>query len=304
MAMYENERNVMQLLNFLRPANPEVAKEFPTALEEYACKRGDLNLYLLISRSHANMRVLDYRIGNYQLKRNMLDKLAKQKGLKKIFTLVEKQDSNSWRTVGFSREAVVPAYFRTADAYVMSRVYDENGDALTGGLSKVAVIHEIPEPKEPKKPTGLKLYVLDDIDDLQHLVMREDTTPIYAPFGKGIRHPEIAICAKVGRKELWIVAETNDSFGHAKIDILNPPTNDREVGACVYGILELFEYLLEMDMSNCFTFVSVEDALMNEVFGQAGFRHTGQMTRHMTLEDRESALDLHVWHKRLRSHKP
>ncbi len=302
--MTDNDRNVQHLLNFLRPSNPEVAKEFPTALEEYACKRGDINLHLMISRKHAHMRVLDYRIGNYQLKRNMLDKLAKQKNIKKIFTLVEKQDSNSWRTVGFSREAVVPAYFRTADAYVMSRVYDENGDALTGGLSKVAVIHEIPEPKNPRKPNGLKLYVLDDTDDLQHLVMKEDTSPVYSPFGKGIRHPEIAICAKLGRREFWITAETNDSFGHAKIDILNPPETDREVGGCVYGVLELFEYLLEMDMSNCFTFVNVEDALTNEVFGQAGFRHTGQLTRHMEIAGVENTLDLHVWHKRLRSHKP
>ena len=302
--MYEADRNALQLLNFMRPTNPEVAKECPTALEEYACKRGDVNMHLMISRQHLNMRVLDYRIGNYQLKRNMLDKLAKNKGLRKIYTLVEKQDSNSWRTVGFSREAVVPAYFRTADAYVMSRVYDESGEPLTGGLSKVAVTHELSEPKEPKKPSGLKLYVLDDTDDLQHLVMREDTTEIYTPFGKGIRHPEIAICAKVGRREFWITAETNDSFGHAKIDVLNPPSSDKEVGACVYGILELFEYLLEMDMSNCFTFVSVEDEYTNEVLGEAGFRHTGQLTRHVALEDEELPMDLHVWHKRLRAHKP
>ena len=37
--MYEADRNALQLLNFMRPTNPEVAKECPTALEEYACKR-------------------------------------------------------------------------------------------------------------------------------------------------------------------------------------------------------------------------------------------------------------------------
>jgi hypothetical protein len=301
--MYESDRNAQQLLNFIRPTNPEVAKESPTALEEFSCKRGDVNLHLLISRHHKNMRVLDYRIGNYQLKRNMLDRFAKQRGLRKIFTLVEKQDSNSWRTVGFSREAVVPAYFRTADAYVMSRVYEPDGEPLTGGLSKVAVEHEIPEPKNNRKPSGLRLTVYDDPDDLQGLVLSKKSSPLYTPFGKGIRHPEIAIRGRVGKKEVWLVAETNDSFGHAKIDLLSPPSTSREIGAAVYALDELYEHLMEMEMNNCFTFVSVLEEETNQVFCNADFRHTGQLTRHVSLED-EEPLDIHVWHKRLRPHKP
>ncbi len=289
----------LQLISFLRQTNPETAKVNPVALEEYSCKRGDVKFYLLLSRQHRNMRVLDYRIGNYQLKRAAFDHLAKEKGLRKIFTLVEKQDSNSWRTVGFSRESVVPAYFRTADAYVMSRVYDESGEPLTGGLSKVAVAHEVPEPRRARKPKGLKLTLTTDHDRLAKLVAKTHQTPFYTPFGKGVTCPDVGVQASVDRKRFWIVAEINDSFGHAKIDLLSPLELRRDVYACVFALGRLFEYLADQDVAGAFTFVSVEDELANEVFATADFRHTGQLTRHVVLDDGEPR-DLHTWHYRLR----
>ncbi len=125
--MFNSDSSEISLLPHVRIVKEEYEDEFGDIVEEYVCQRGDVNVYMLVSLRHMHMRILDYRIGNYQLKRNMLDAFAKRKHLRKVFTLVEKQDSNSWRTVGFSREAVVPAFFRTADAYVMSRAYDENG---------------------------------------------------------------------------------------------------------------------------------------------------------------------------------
>jgi hypothetical protein len=56
-------------------------------------------------------------------------------------------------------------------------------------------------------------------------------------------------------------------------------------------------------MNNCFTFVPVEEEATNQLFASAEFRHTGQLTRHITL-DGEETIDMHVWHKRLRPHKP
>ena len=289
----------LQLISFLRQTNPETAKANPVALEEYSCKRGDVKFYLLLSRQHRNMRVLDYRIGNYQLKRAAFDHLAKEKGLRKIFTLVEKQDSNSWRTVGFSRESVVPAYFRTADAYVMSRVYDASGDPLTGGLSKVAVAHEVPDPRRPRKPKGLKLSLTTDREKLAKLVSNPSKTPFYTPFGKGVTCPHVGVQATVDRKKFWVVAEINDSFGHAKLDLLSPLELRRDVYACVFALERLFEYLSDQDVAGAFTFVNVDDELANEVFASADFRYTGQLTRHVVLDDGEP-VDMHTWHYRLR----
>ncbi len=290
----------LELLQYLTPKNAELAAENPVVLEEFAVKRGDVSFYLLVNRRHRNMRVVDYRIGSYQLKRAALDRLARDRGLRKIFTLVEKQDSNSWRTVGFSREAVVPVYFRTADAYVMSRVYNEEGEPLTGGLSKVAVEHPVPEPKRPRKPTGLKLSLVTDPAKLAKLVARPEKVPFYAPYGKGSVGPEVGVSATVNRKRFWIVAETNEAFGHAKVDLLGSPSSVREVYACVFALQKLVEYLEEQNMAGAFAFVPVDDELHNLVFASAGCRHTGQLTRHVVFEEGEP-LDMHVWHYRIRS---
>jgi len=296
--MAEADKGEQALLSFVRPVNREVSRRNSLALEEFSCKRGDVNFYLLANRRHKNLRVLDYRIGNYQLKRNALDYLAKEQGLRKVYTLVEKQDSNSWRTVGFSREAVVPGYFRTADAYVMSRVYDEDGQPLTGGLSKVAVAHEIPEPKKPRRPSGLKLKVVTDPERIQKVLHGKDTSEFYAPFGKGVQGPDILISGSLERKKFWVAGEINDSFGHAKVDLLSVPTSRREVYVCVFALRELFDHLETHDVGSVFTFTSVEDDLVGEVFASAGFRHTGQLTRHVCLNNTEQE-DMHTWHDRI-----
>ncbi len=289
----------LELLQYLTPKNAELAADNPVLLEEFAVKRGDVSFYLLVNRRHRNMRVLDYRIGSYQLKRATLDHLAKQRGLRKIYTLVEKQDSNSWRTVGFSREAVVPAYFRTADAYVMSRVYNEEGEPLTGGLSKVAVEHPVPEPKRPRKPSGLKLSLVTDPTKLAKLVVKPKKNPFYAPYGKGVLGPEVGVSATVNRRRFWVVGEMNEAFGHAKVDVLGSPSSVREVYACVFAFHKLAEYFEDQNMAGVFAFVPVADELYNLLFASAGCRHTGQLTRHVVFEGGEP-LDMHVWHYRIR----
>ncbi|MCA9697273.1 MAG: hypothetical protein KC431_07095, partial [Myxococcales bacterium] len=73
-------------------------------VEEHYYRRGDIDFCFLLNRTHHNLRVFDYRVGNYQQKRDFFDRIARSEGLKKVFTVVEKQDSKSWRSVGFSRE--------------------------------------------------------------------------------------------------------------------------------------------------------------------------------------------------------
>ncbi len=296
--MFNSDNAEVSLLPHVRIVRHEYNSEFEDIVEEYVCQRGDVNIYMLISRRHRFMRILDYRIGNYQLKRNMLDAFARRKNLRKVFTLVEKQDSNSWRTVGFSREAVVPAFFRTADAYVMSRAYDENGEPLTGGLSKISNEYEIKPPRNIRKPAGLKVEVVEDSHKIFDKVFNNGATDFYCPFGKGLKGPEIAVQAKVGRKAKWVVAEINDSFGHAKLDFLHSAANVKELGMLVHGAEALVNTLEGLEVANIFGFSQVDEEMTAEAFGAAGFRNTGQLTRHVTQEGADP-VDVHVWHRRI-----
>jgi hypothetical protein len=112
------------------PTSSALADDQQTGpVQEHYYRRGDRDFCFLLNRQHHNLRVFDYRVGNYQQKRDFFDRIARAEGLRKVFTVVEKQDSKSWRSVGFSREGAIPGYFRTADAYVMSRVYTDDGDS-------------------------------------------------------------------------------------------------------------------------------------------------------------------------------
>ena len=295
-----NNETETSLLPYIRRIEPDetITDDFDSLLEEYVCQRGDVNIHMIICPRHHHMRILDYRIGNYQLKRNMLDRFAKLKKIRKVFTLVEKQDSNSWRTVGFSREAVVPAFFRTADAYVMSRAYDTEGQPLTGGLSKISTEYTIKPPRVVRKPTGLKVEVVDNSNAIFNKVYHNGATEFYAPFGKGLKGPEIAVKVKMGRKEKWVVAEINDSFGHAKLDFLHDAANTMELGMLVHGAEDLVNALTELEVANIFGFSHVGEEMTAEAFGAAGFRNTGQLTRHVTREGQDP-VDVHVWHRRI-----
>jgi hypothetical protein len=296
--MFNGENVELSLLPHVKLQNAEEAATNGAALEEYLCQRGDVNICMLLNRRHRHLRILDYRIGNYQLKRAMLDQFAKRKRLRKVFTLVEKQDSNSWRTVGFSREAVVPAFFRTADAYVMSRAYDEAGEPLTGGLSKISSEYAVPQPRAVRKPTGIRMELIRDGGSILNTVLHDGATDFYSPFGRGLHGPDLGVRAKQTHGERWVVAEINDSFGHAKLDFLHPASSAKDLGLVVTAAETLLGALAEREVANVFGFSSVNDALTAEAFGAAGFRNTGQLTRHVTRENTDPE-DVHVWHRRI-----
>ena len=132
------------------------------AVEEIYYRKGDIDFCFLLNRRHHNLRVFDYRVGNYQQKRDFFDRIARAEGLRKVFTVVEKQDSKSWRSVGFSREGAIPGYFRTADAYIMSRVYTDEGDPIQGGAPKLTAPSFSPKERSPAKPRGLNLELVTD----------------------------------------------------------------------------------------------------------------------------------------------
>lgn len=299
------EATTNQELPVIRPCpfNPD-KKLFPRALDEYICRRADrkLNVSLLVAPHHRHMRIVDYRLGQYKLKCTLFDEMAARENIKKIFTLVEKQDSNSWRTVGFSKEAVIPSYFRNADAYIMSRVYDNEGRPITGGIAKL--VHEKQVefgPPEPisKKPSGIKETFIDDPETINQIMHLPEVSALYHPFGKGIKFPHFILEVRQGQRRLWVGAETNDAFGHAKLDILTPPSNVRERRILAWMVQRMLEELAETsDVACVFAITLVDDVSCGQVLIDAGFKESGQLTRHLQTEDGRLC-DALMWYVRI-----
>jgi hypothetical protein len=273
-------------------------------VEEIYYRKGDIDFCFLLNRRHHNLRVFDYRVGNYQQKRDFFDRIARAEGLRKVFTVVEKQDSKSWRSVGFSREGAIPGYFRTADAYIMSRVYTDDGEPIQGGAPKLTVPPP-PSGKEPKekdlkhtaKPRGLTFEVVQDIPRLQEMTKEIGASGLYAPFRRGVFNPDIAIRASLNKREYWVGAETDSSFGHAKVDMLTPPLKDAELPVLEFCVKTLLDELIKVETASVFALCAADWTLSNQVYGELGFKVTARLTDHITRED--EFIGAQLWHRRL-----
>lgn len=270
----------------------------PNFVETRELRRGDVNMRVIINRAHLHMRVMDYRVGNYQEKRQELDELARRERLRKAFTLVEKQDSQNWKVAGFVREGVYPSFFRTADAYVMSRLYDEEGHALedVGPLK--------PQPDELttfpgrrlRKPDGLRLEFVRDRRSVSSLLSGLNGEIRALPFGR-TDLPDLVLHAQSRKQEGWILAEIDDSFGHATLGFAPPPSREEEMVLNAFACNSLLETLTQKEVNNLFGLSPSTDRWTNELFAGLGFKVTGRLAIHLRVDD--SHATALIWHRRL-----
>jgi len=265
-------------------------------VEEIYYRKGDIDFCFLLNREHHNLRVFDYRVGNYQQKRDFFDRIARSEHLRKVFTVVEKQDSKSWRSVGFSREGAIPGYFRTADAYVMSRVYTEDGDPIQGGAPKLNAVSVNAKEKSPAKPRGMNVEIHHDEGKLTKLIEDIGFEALYAPFRRGIFRPDVAASAH-HKRDLWVGAETDSSFGHAKLDVLTAVADEAEIPVIGYLMNTMLEDLARNATASVFCMVPSDDPLANRLFAELGFKVTARLTDHIVREGEYVGIQL--WHRRL-----
>ncbi|EDM76530.1 heat shock protein 90 [Plesiocystis pacifica SIR-1] len=285
-------------------ANQAVQATAPAGpVEEHYYRRGDIDFCFLLNRPHLNLRVFDYRVGNYQQKRDFFDRIARSEGLKKVFTVVEKQDSKSWRSVGFSREGAIPGYFRTADAYVMSRVYTEDGDPIQGGAPKLTAPNLSAKSPNLTKPRGLSVEIVEDVARLSKVAEDYASPALYAPFRRGMFHPDIAVHGKQGKHDFWVGAETDSSFGHAKVDIMTPPRAAKDTDPAVLEFLAqvLLDELLRRETASVFSLIAADLLPSQQIIANLGFKVTARLTDHIV--GPEGFVGGQLWHRRLNANQ-
>jgi hypothetical protein len=244
------------------------------------------------------MRFMDYRVGNYAEKRAVLDEAARKLGLRKAFTLVEKQDSQNWRSAGFSREGVYPTFFRTADAYTMSRLYAADGAPLPPVPPLKPSSDELTSfpGRRLRKPDGLKLEPVRDERSRTSLFAGMNGQLRAVPFGR-LSTPDLIIHARTRKLEGWACAEINDSFGHATLGFAPPPAGEPDLVLSAYAGNSLVGALHEQGVNNVYGLSPVNDRWSNELFAGLGFKVTGRLADHLRAGD--GYVTTLIWHRRL-----
>jgi hypothetical protein len=266
-------------------------------VEEHHYRRGDIDICFILNRAHGHLRVFDYRVGNYQQKRDFFDRIARTEHLRKVFTVVEKQDSKSWRAVGFSREGAIPGYFRTADAYVMSRVYDDQGDPLPNAAPRVLTPAHVHRPAKAAKNKGVTTELVESAAKILELTEKLGREALYAPFRRRFFAPDLVMRGCETKREFWVGAELDSSFGHAKIDLMNPPTDESEVAPTAASLGALLDELDRREIASAFALCPVDWPLAGAVYAEQGFKVTARLVDHAARDD--SFVELQVWHKRI-----
>jgi hypothetical protein len=143
-------------------------------LVEKIVRNEDIFCSLLFDYTNRTLRVVDFRGGNFQSKHAFLEGVLIKEGMRKIFTLIERDDMTGWQRVGYHREGSIPGYYKRSDAYIMSRIYDADFDAKyqqgedlsdsKGALTDIkAVGKKLTESKDP----NIKVDPISEMEVIQ-----------------------------------------------------------------------------------------------------------------------------------------
>ena len=172
-------------------------------LIERIVRNEDIFCSLLFDYTNRTLRVVDFRGGNFQNKHAYLENILIKEGMRKIFTLIERDDMNGWQRVGYHREGSIPGYYKRSDAYIMSRIYDADFDAKMpqgednlenkGILNDIKVVgKKLSEAKDP----GIKVDPISDVEVIQIIAEEQARRESKSPKGAKPKKTAVAKAKK------------------------------------------------------------------------------------------------------------
>jgi hypothetical protein len=88
-------------------------------VEEMFFRNDAVSVCMMMNRRAKTMRVIDFRAGPSDAKRLFVLSIAQREGVEKIYTLVERDEVNTWVRLGFAREGNIPGFYKRSDAFLL-----------------------------------------------------------------------------------------------------------------------------------------------------------------------------------------
>src|SRR5579872_1855769 len=104
-------------------------------VEEIFFQNDAVSLCLLVNRRARIMRVVDFRAGPSEAKRLFVLTLAQREGVEKAYTLVERDEVQTWTKLGFAKEANIPGFYKRSDAFLLGCVVPPPGKKSTAAMT-------------------------------------------------------------------------------------------------------------------------------------------------------------------------
>lgn len=274
-------------------------------VEEMYFRSDSAYLCMILNRRTDFVRVIDFRAGALPAKRLYIQSVAKQEGVQKVITLVEKDEVSSWTKVGFVREGTIPGFYKRSDGHLCGCVIsDKTASAEVDDAGQKLADRTINAGKRIAKdiPDSFRGATVKEVDDDVAFKARDaawkksEGIGAFDNFGRDAERAYYE-CAYKKAKPNFIMSEYQDCFGHSLIEVLRSPTSDDEIRALVAGLRQVGEELTERGIVSAFSFGPSDDEMLSAAFLAAGYRKTGLLAMGVKVAD--GRRDAILWTRKL-----
>ncbi|MFK8002667.1 MAG: hypothetical protein AB8H86_23985 [Polyangiales bacterium] len=256
------------------PSRPTVEELYFRSDSAYLC--------LILNNRTKFVRVIDFRAGALPAKRLYIQSVGKKEGIKKVITLVEKDEVSSWVKVGFTREGTIPGFYKRSDGHLCGCVIGDDENATVSDAGVRLAERTINRAKKVIKdyPAKVKGAQAVQVDEDEALKAREEVwngdagLHTFDTFGRDARRAYYKLSYKKTEPN-YLSAEYQDCFGHSLIEILRRPADENERKAVLNGLRVLGEWLTERGIVSGFLFIPSDDEELAGMLLAAGYRKTG-----------------------------
>lgn len=290
-------------------------------IEELFVQNEAVSLCLLLNRRAKTMRIIDFRAGASHAKRMFVLALAKREGIEKVYTLVERDEVSTWRKLGFSKEASIPAFYKRSDAFLLGssvenadglpdfNPFDDDADDVDAG-PKPSPAQDFAEKTVAQAKRQVKALLdrqlpvakltvttaADIQKPVERMVRSGRALTAFEPFGRDVERRYFQLTARNGF-DVVAGVESQACFGNAFLELLTAPVTEHERLATVSGVRTLCDRLTADGVVSCFSLAPSDDLALATAFVFNGFRRTGLLLGHMTVGGvRKDAI---VWSRKL-----
>ncbi|HEX4445195.1 MAG TPA: hypothetical protein VH044_00605 [Polyangiaceae bacterium] len=304
------------------------------AVDEIFFRNEAVSLCLLINRRAGTMRVIDFRAGPTSAKRLFVLSLAQREGVSKVYTLVERDEVQTWLKLGFAKEGTIPGFYKRSDAFLLgcsaraplaiARRSDVDDDddppqqsemrialaGVAGAAAPVSAAHDRMERTVAAAKRGVKdgaegalpavkIAAIEPTDSRKAVAaaLRSGRAlTAYEAFGRDIERRFFVATAR-GGFELHASIELQSCFGNAFLEILQSPRTPAEKAATTAVLGALCDKLVSEEVVTCFSLAPSDDLALATAYVQNGFRRTGLLLDHLVARgERKDAI---VWSRKL-----
>jgi len=282
-----------------------VEKQKSDAVRQIMLRSEHVFMCLLRNRNHNHIRVIDFRTGNFPVKKVFLSNIVEEEKAHKVFTLIERDEVSGWQRLGFVKEGTIPGFYKRSDAYVMSKIYDDAGTSSPEEPYDERLI--IQNAKKLGKELADSKIPACRIRVVEHAGARaiRDAAPkdrlrltAFDPFGRHGDQLLLHTATRRGGNENVLGAEYQDCFGNAHIEVLFSPSTQAELAVAFAGLQQMLEVLAsDKGVVSTFSFARVDQPMLNALYAAAGFRRTGLLIHQA--KDGDTYVDEILWSRKL-----